>query len=302
MFLEKVQKRKEKAVYKTADLKNVIESADAVVIGAGSGLSTSAGFIYTGERFQKYFGDFASKYGFQDMYSGGFYPFDTLEEHWAYWSRYIYVNRYMATPRPVYERLLELVKDKDYFVLTTNVDHCFQKAGFDKHRLFYTQGDYGLWQCSKPCHNKTYDNGDIIRQMVEAQGFQVTGQGMELPTGTVSKMAVPTELVPHCPKCGAPMAMNLRADHTFVQDEGWYIAAGRYDDFVRRHKNTPVLYLELGVGMNTPGIIKYNFWRQVYQNPKANYICINKGQSYAPREIANRSICLDMDAAQVLIG
>lgn len=175
------------------------------------------------------------------------------------------------------------MKDKDYFVLTTNVDHCFQKAGFDKHRLFYTQGDYGLWQCSKPCHNKTYDNGDIIRQMVEAQGFQVTGQGMELPTGTVSKMAVPTELVPHCPKCGAPMAMNLRADHTFVQDEGWYIAAGRYDDFVRRHKNTPVLYLELGVGMNTPGIIKYNFWRQVYQNPKANYICINKGQSYAPR-------------------
>lgn len=302
MFLDKVQKRKEKAVYKTADLKNVIESADAVVIGAGSGLSTSAGFIYTGERFQKYFGDFASKYGFQDMYSGGFYPFDTLEEHWAYWSRYIYVNRYMDTPRPVYERLLELVKDKDYFVLTTNVDHCFQKAGFDKHRLFYTQGDYGLWQCSKPCHNKTYDNGDIIRQMVEAQGFQVTGQGMELLTGTVSKMAVPTELVPHCPKCGAPMAMNLRADHTFVQDEGWYTAAGRYDDFVRRHKNTPVLYLELGVGMNTPGIIKYNFWRQVYQNPKANYICINKGQSYAPREIANRSICLDMDAAQVLIG
>ena len=236
------------------------------------------------------------------MYSGGFYPFPTLEEHWAYWSRFVFLNRYCDPPKPVYKNLLELVKDKDYFVLTTNVDHCFQKAGFDKHRLFYTQGDYGLWQCSKSCHNKTYDNGDIIRQMVEAQGFQVTGQGMELLTGTVSKMAVPTELVPHCPKCGAPMAMNLRADHTFVQDEGWYTAAGRYDDFVRRHKNTPVLYLELGVGMNTPGIIKYNFWRQVYQNPKANYICINKGQSYAPREIANRSICLDMDAAQVLIG
>ena len=295
-------KTERKAEQKVIEFQEVLDQTDTVLIGAGAGLSTAAGFAYGGEPFRRYFADFDEKYGFHDMYSGGFYPFPTLEEHWAYWSRFVFLNRYCDPPKPVYKNLLELVKDKDYFVLTTNVDHCFQKAGFDKHRLFYTQGDYGLWQCSKPCHNKTYDNGDIIRQMVEAQGFQVTGQGMELPTGTVSKMAVPTELVPHCPKCGAPMAMNLRADHTFVQDEGWYIAAGRYDDFVRRHKNTPVLYLELGVGMNTPGIIKCNFWRQVYQNPKANYICINKGQSYAPREIANRSICLDMDAAQVLIG
>lgn len=295
-------KTERKVEQKVIEFQEVLDQTDTVLIGAGAGLSTAAGFAYGGEPFRRYFADFDEKYGFHDMYSGGFYPFPTLEEHWAYWSRFVFLNRYCDPPKPVYKNLLELVKDKDYFVLTTNVDHCFQKAGFDKHRLFYTQGDYGLWQCSKPCHNKTYDNGDIIRQMVEAQGFQVTGQGMELPTGTVSKMAVPTELVPHCPKCGAPMAMNLRADHTFVQDEGWYIAAGRYDDFVRRHKNTPVLYLELGVGMNTPGIIKYNFWRQVYQNPKANYICINKGQSYAPREIANRSICLDMDAAQVLIG
>ena len=295
-------KTERKAEQKVIEFQEVLDQTDTVLIGAGAGLSTAAGFAYGGEPFRRYFADFDEKYGFHDMYSGGFYPFPTLEEHWAYWSRFVFLNRYCDPPKPVYKNLLELVKDKDYFVLTTNVDHCFQKAGFDKHRLFYTQGDYGLWQCSKSCHNKTYDNGDIIRQMVEAQGFQVTGQGMELLTGTVSKMAVPTELVPHCPKCGAPMAMNLRADHTFVQDEGWYTAAGRYDDLVRRHKNTPVLYLELGVGMNTPGIIKYNFWRQVYQNPKANYICINKGQSYAPREIANRSICLDMDAAQVLIG
>ena len=295
-------KTERKAEQKVIEFQEVLDQTDTVLIGAGAGLSTAAGFAYGGEPFRRYFADFDEKYGFHDMYSGGFYPFPTLEEHWAYWSRFVFLNRYCDPPKPVYKNLLELVKDKDYFVLTTNVDHCFQKAGFDKHRLFYTQGDYGLWQCSKSCHNKTYDNGDIIRQMVEAQGFQVTGQGMELLTGTVSKMAVPTELVPHCPKCGAPMAMNLRADHTFVQDEGWYTAAGRYDDFVRRHKNTPVLYLELGVGMNTPGIIKYNFWRQVYQNPKANYICIKKGQSYAAREIANRSICLDMDAAQVLIG
>ena len=182
------------------------------------------------------------------------------------------------------------------------MDHCFQKVGFDKHRLFYTQGDYGLWQCSKPCHDKTYDNKDQVLQMVEAQGFQITDQGLKLPAGVRPRMSVPTELVPHCPKCGAPMSMNLRADNTFVQDNGWYAAAGRYDDFVRRHEDTPVLYLELGVGLNTPGIIKYNFWQQVYQNQKAQYVCVNKGQSYAPQELAGRSLCLNGDAAGLLLG
>ena len=284
MFLEKVQKRKEKAVYKTADLKNVIESADAVVIGAGSGLSTSAGFIYTGERFQKYFGDFASKYGFQDMYSGGFYPFDTLEEHWAYWSRYIYVNRYMDTPRPVYERLLELVKDKDYFVLTTNVDHCFQKAGFDKKRLFYTQGDYGLWQCSKPCHQETYDNQETVRKMFAEQ----------------RDMRIPTELVPRCPRCGRPMTMNLRCDGTFVQDAGWHAAARRYEDFLRRHRGGRVLFLELGVGGNTPSIIKYPFWQMTAANPQATYVCVNSQDALCPREIEQQSLCIQGDIHQVL--
>ena len=285
-----------------SEFQETLGKADTVLIGAGAGLSTSAGFAYSGEQFRRYFADFEKKYDFHDMYSGGFYPFPTLEEHWAYWSRFIFLNRYCAPPKPVYQALLELVKNKDYFVLTTNVDHCFQRAGFDKRRLFYTQGDYGLWQCSKPCHDKTYNNQDIVRRMMEAQGFQITDQGLELPAGDPPKMAVPTDLVPYCPKCGAPMSMNLRADNTFVQDEGWYIAAGRYGDFVRRHENMPVLYLELGVGMNTPGIIKYNFWQQVYKNPKAKYVCINKGQSYAPKEIVDRSICLDTDAAQVLIG
>ena len=291
-----------KTEQKVIELQEALKQADTILIGAGAGLSASAGFAYGGEQFHRYFADFEEKYGFHDMYSGGFYPFPTLEEHWAYWSRFVFLNRYCDPPKPVYQNLLELVKDKDYFVLTTNVDHCFQKVGFDKHRLFYTQGDYGLWQCSRPCHDKAYDNQDVVRQMVEAQGFQITDHGLKLPAGNLPKMSVPAEMVPHCPKCGAPMAMNLRADNTFVQDEGWYIAAGRYDDFVRRHEDTPVLYLELGVGMNTPGIIKYNFWQQVYKNPKAKYACINKGQSYAPREIADRSICLDIDAAQVLIG
>ena len=289
-----------KTEQKVMELQEALKQTDTVLIGAGAGLSTSAGFVYDGDRFRRYFTDFEEKYGFHDMYTGGFYPFPTPEEHWAYWSRFIFLNRCCDPPKPVYQNLLELVKDKDYFVLTTNVDHCFQKAGFDKRRLFYTQGDYGLWQCSKPCHDKTYDNEDVVRQMVESQGFLITELGLELSSGTVPKMSVPAGLVPHCPKCGAPMAMNLRADNTFVQDEGWYIAAGRYDDFVRRHKNMPVLYLELGVGMNTPGIIKYNFWQQVYKNHKAKYACINKGQSCAPKEIAKQSICLDADITRAI--
>lgn len=262
----------------------MLDSADAVLIGAGAGLSTSAGFTYSGDRFKQYFSDFEAKYGFHDMYTGGFYPYPTLEEHWAYWSRYIFINRYTDAPKPVYNDLLALVKDKDYFVLTTNVDHCFQKAGFDKHRLFYTQGDYGLFQCSKPCCQKTYDNEAIIRQMVASQ----------------KDMRVPSELVPHCPVCGKPMTMNLRADDTFVQDDGWYIAAERYSEFLRRHKNLNVLFLELGTGMNTPSIIKYPFWNMTYQWENASYVCINLGEAYAPNEIWAKSLCINEDIGSVL--
>ena len=278
-----------------------LREADAVVIGAGAGLSTSAGFTYTGERFRQYFQDFGAKYGFKDMYSGGFYPYRTPEEHWAYWSRYIYINRYMNAPKPVYEKLYELVHDKDYFVLTTNVDHCFQKAGFDRHRLFYTQGDYGLFQCSEPCHQETYDNENVIREMVTAQGYKIGPNGaLFLPEGIVPKMTVPAELVPHCPKCGRPVSMNLRADSTFVEDEGWHIAAGRYSDFLRRHRNLKVLFLELGVGMNTPGIIKYPFWQMTAENPDAVYVCINYGEVYVPDEIKKKSICINGDIGDVL--
>ena len=286
---------------KAARLKEELGTADAVVIGAGSGLSTSAGFIYTGERFQKYFRDFIARYGFQDMYSGGFYPFDTLEEHWAYWSRYIYINRYMDAPKPVYRNLYDLVTDKDYFVLTTNVDHCFQKAGFDKQRLFYTQGDYGLFQCSVPCHKETYDNAESIRKMIESQGYVIAENGeINLPEGIVPKMEVPAELIPHCSKCGKPMSMNLRADDTFVEDEDWHAAARRYEDFLRRHEGEHILFLELGVGGNTPGIIKYPFWQMTYQNPEAVYACMNYREAYAPREIGERSICIDGDIGDVL--
>lgn len=283
-------------------LKEEIAGADAVVIGAGAGLSTSAGFIYTGERFEKYFPDFIAKYHFRDMYSGGFHVMQlSPEELWAYWSRYIYINRYMDPPRPVYERLLSLVKDKDYFVITTNVDHCFQKAGFDKRRLFYTQGDYGLWQCSKPCHKKTYDNAETVRKMVLAQGFTIEEDGtLTVPEDVTLKMTVPSELVPHCPVCGEPMSMNLRADNTFVEDEGWHRASAAYSDFLGTHEGLHVLFLELGVGMNTPGIIKYPFWQMTYNNPKAIYACLNYGQAVAPKEIEARSICIDGDIGEIL--
>ena len=282
-------------------LKSALERADAVVIGAGAGLSASAGLVYTGERFEKCFGDFASRYPFRDMYSGGFYPYDTLEEHWAYWSRYIYINRYMDAPKPVYRELYDLVKEKDYFVLTTNVDHCFQKAGFDRRRLFYTQGDYGLFQCSVPCHKETYDNAVMVAAMIRAQGYEFGKEGeLALPEGVRPAMAVPSELVPYCPRCGKPMSMNLRADDTFVEDEGWHRAAERYSEFLRRHRNMRVLFLELAVGYNTPGIVKFSFWRMTAENPWAVYACVNLGEAKAPREIANRSICIDGDIGEVL--
>lgn len=265
-------------------VKKQIENADAVVIGAGAGLSTSAGFTYSGKRFEDNFPDFIEKYGFQDMYSAGFYPYPTLEEHWAYWSRYIFINRYQNAPKPVYNDLYNLVREKDYFVLTTNVDHCFQKAGFDKNRLFYTQGDYGLWQCSKPCHNKTYDNETVVQQMVASQ----------------ENMLVPPDLVPHCPVCGAPMSMNLRADNTFVEDSGWHDAAKRYRDFIRCHEGLRILYLELGVGSNTPGIIRYPFWQMTLANPAAVYVCMNYGEAVCPKEIAEQAVCIDGDIGEIL--
>ena len=282
-------------------LKEKMQNVEAIVLGAGSGLSTAAGLTYRGERFQKYFFDFAKKYPIQDIYSGGFFPFESPEEFWAWWSRHIYFNRYIDAPSDVYGNLKKIVEGKDYFVLTTNVDHQFQRAGFEKERLFYTQGDYGLFQSSRPTLAKTYDNQEIVEKMLEAQGFIRNHAGIfQLPEDKKLKMLIPTELIPICPDDGLPMAMNLRADENFVEDAGWKMAAKRYQDFLHSHKGKHVLYWELGVGMNTPVIIKFPFWQYTEENPNAYYACLNLGEAGCSREISDRSICLNADIGQVL--
>ena len=265
-------------------LRRGIAEADAVVVGAGSGLSTASGMTYSGERFESNFADFIGRYGYRDMYTAGFYPYPTPEEFWAYWSRHIHLNRYAQDSGPAYRRLRDLMSGKDCFVITTNVDHCFQKAGFDVSRLFFTQGDYGLWQCAKPCHRRTYDNEAPVRRMVAEQ----------------RNMRIPSELVPRCPRCGGPMANNLRIDDTFVEDDAWHLAAGRYRDFLREHEGARLLFLELGVGWNTPGIIKYPFQRMAAGNERAVYACVNLGEAAAPRELEGRSILVDGDIGEVL--
>lgn len=275
---------KKHAVNDLTRLLEAIKESDAIVVGAGAGLSTAAGLTYGGERFQRYFADFIEARRFTDMYSAGFYPFETSEERWAYWSRHIWYNRYVDAPKDTYDKLLRLLEGKEYFVLTTNVDHRFQLAGFPKERLFYTQGDYGLWQCSVPCHAGTYDNYETVKRMMEEQ----------------RDMRAPSELVPRCPRCGAEMSMNLRADNTFVEDVGWHDAARRYRNFAEARCRGKVLYLELGVGMNTPVIIKYPFWQGTLANHQATYACVNYGEAHAPVQIRDRSIVINDDIDAVL--
>jgi NAD-dependent SIR2 family protein deacetylase len=269
-----------------SELKKILDDTENILIGAGAGFSTAAGYTYSGERFNKYFADFAEKYHFQDMYSGGFYPYETAGEFWAFWARNILCNRYDQPESDLHKKLLQIVQDKNYFVLTTNVDHLFQNNGFDKNKLFYTQGDYGLFQCSTPCHNKTYDNEKIVREMHAHE----------------KNMSVPEEYFPRCPKCGEVMTLNLRSDDKFVEDSGWQIAAYNYKKFLSKYMNEKIIYLELGVGANTPGIIKYPFWRFTAENPAAKYICINFGEAFAPEEISSQSILINADIKEVLMS
>ena len=282
-------------------LKDTFSSCPVILIGAGAGLSTSAGLTYSGERFQRYFSDFAEQFGIRDMYTGGFYPFPDEETRWAWWARHIYFNRYIKAPKPVYNRLLKLMRDKNYFVLTTNVDHQFQLAGFDKQRLFYTQGDYGLFQSVDPKNRKTYDNEAWVMRAMEAQGFIRDERGVfDLPHDGELKMRIPTDCIPTCPDDGTPITMNLRADDSFVEDAGWHAAAERYAHFVDTHVKGPILYLELGVGANTPVIIKFPFWKMTMANPEAIYACVNFGEAYCPKQIERQAVCIQDDIGDVL--
>lgn len=280
-------------------LKKEIREADAIVIGAGAGLSTAAGLTYSGERFEKYFFDFASSFGIRDMYSGGFYPFPDDETRWAWWARHIYFNRYIDAPKSAYRDLFELVREKDYFVITTNVDHQFQRTGFDRKRLFYTQGDYGLFQSVNPRIRKTYDNETWVMEAMEAQGFVWDENGIfTVPADRVLSIRIPAELIPKCPDDGSDMTMNLRADNSFVEDEGWHRASAAYSRFLKAHEGLHVLFLEIGIGMNTPVICKYPFWQMVDENPNAVYSCLNYGEAYCPKKIEHRSIVIDGDSGE----
>lgn len=284
-------------------LRKEIQTADAIVIGAGAGLSTAAGLTYSGERFERYFFDFIEKYGIRDMYSGGFYPFPDNETKWAWWARHIYFNRYIEPPVPVYQNLLSLVENKNYFVITTNVDHQFQRAGFDKHRLFYTQGDYGLFQSIDSKNQKTYDNTDWVMEAMAAQGFVKDSHRIfTLPEDHKVSMRLPANLIPRCSDDGSYATTNLRADDSFVEDEGWHRASNNYYEFLQENQDKHILFLELGVGANTPMIIKYPFWQMTMDNTKAIYACINYGEAYCPKEIADRCLCIDGDIAKVLEG
>ena len=282
-------------------LQSETDNADAILIGAGAGVSASAGMTYSGARFARYFFDFAEAYGIRDMYAGGFYPFPDDETRWAWWARHIYYNRYIDAPKPVYQELLKLIKGKDYFVITTNVDHQFQRAGFDKKRLFYTQGDYGLFQSVNPLIQETYDNETWVMEAMEAQGFVRDETGVfQVPASGSIAMQIPIDLIPKCPADGSDVVMNLRADDSFVEDEGWHRASAAYAEFLHRHENRHVLYLELGVGANTPVIIKYPFWQMTLANKEAAYACVNYGESFCPKEIEERSVCIDGDIGDVL--
>lgn len=289
MFLKK---KIEKSTLDT--LAQLIDDSNAIIIGAGAGLSACAGFTYNEQRFMKYFADFNARYGIKDMYFGGFYPFENECEYWSFWARKIYYNRYFDEIEGInnlYEILLNLVKDKKYFVLTTNVDHQFQKNNFDKTKLFYTQGDYGLFQCEVPCKQETYSNKETILEMLKSQ------KGMQIDP----------QLIPKCPSCGENLTINLRKDDKFVQDEEWDLSHDRYIEFLNENLMQKTLFLELGVGMNTPGIIKYPFIKMTSENANTYYVSINIDDQFNTEsikefgfDITDRSLFINGDIYEVL--
>ena len=261
-----------------------IDDADYIIIGAGAGFSAAAGIEYVGERFERYFEDFIEKYHFTDMYSSGFYPFETSEEKWAYWARHIFANRFDVGKTDLYQKLLKLVENKDYFILTTNVESQFWINGFEDERIFATQGDYGLLQCEKACHNKLYQNHDQVFEWLEK----------------TEDCKIPTELVPICPVCGGEMDLNLRKDNFFVEDEKWHEMHDNYSRFLEHvDENKNIVFLELGVGFNTPVIIRYPFEQMTYNCPNATLIRLNRSHAEAIPENIDKTISFDENISEI---
>lgn len=265
------------------NIKKLIDEAEYVLIGGGAGLSASAGIEYSGKRFEDNFKEFIEKYHFTDMYTSGFYDFKTQEEKWAYWAKHMYINDIGMKATNLYKEILELVKNKKYFVITTNVDDQFYKAGFDKNRIFATQGSYAYIQCSYACHNKIYNATDMVKEMVE----------------NIRDCKIPSELVPKCPVCGENMEVNLRKDAYFVQDDNWYRQDEKYGKFLDNTKDKKVLLLELGVGFNTPGIIRLPFEQMVYNNNEWNLVRINKDNTSTFFDIEDKIIKIKDDISAV---
>lgn len=265
------------------NIKKLIDEAEYVLIGGGAGLSSSAGIEYSGKRFEDTFKEFIEKYHFTDMYTSGFYDFKTQEEKWAYWAKHMYINDIGMKATDLYKEILELVKNKKYFVITTNVDDQFYKAGFDKDRIFATQGSYAYIQCSCACHDKIYNATDMVKKMVE----------------NIKDCKIPSELVPKCPVCGENMEVNLRKDAYFVQDDNWYRQNERYGEFLDNTKDKKVLLLELGVGFNTPGIIRHPFEQMTYNNNEWNLVRINKDNTSTFFDIEDKIIKIKDDISAV---
>lgn len=269
---------------KIEEIRKLIKNADYVLIGAGAGLSTSAGIEYSGKRFEENFSDFIKKYHFTDMYSSGFYDFETEEEKWAYWSKHMYINNIGMKATKLYQDIFDLIKEKDYFVITTNVDDQFFKAEFDKKRVFATQGSYRYIQCSHACHNKIYDATEMVKEMIDK----------------IQDCKIPTKLIPFCPVCGGKMEVNLRKDIYFVQDDNWYEQNTKYEEFLEKAKNKKTVLLELGVGFNTPTIIRFPFEEMIYQNSNWNLVRFNKSDSTIVLNIQNRTIEVEEDINKIV--
>ena len=285
MFMERrTIKYMNKTLEKIEKINKLIKAADYILIGAGAGLSTAAGIEYFGKRFEDNFAEFIKKYHFTDMYSSGFYNFKTEEEKWAYWAKHMYMNCIGMSATKLYKDLFEVVKGKNYFVITTNVDEQFYKSGFDKNKIFATQGSYRYIQCSQACHNKIYNAKDLVKEMIEK----------------TKDCKIPTELVPVCPVCGEIMDTNLRKDAYFVQNDNWYKQSQKYNKFIEKARDKKVVLLELGVGFNTPIIIRYPFEKMVYQNNNWNLIRINKDNCINLLDIENKSIVIEDDIKKVI--